>query len=205
MWNNLGHCCWIFCYLIPNTSQLIKAPTMCPAHISHKSQHTESGLFVYTSASHFWLWTETAKDGRERKSIWVFVDDISELLISPETPPDLCLCKIISCLSGLSQCCWIFYYPPLQKSEWMAAPHNVPGTQLFVYNFVSLTNPWTLRGQKLCLADLCTFPAPGGGGGDRAWHTVSPVAQVEEPVMSKWWADAQMDERRINKWVNGWS
>ena len=70
--NNLSCCCWIFCYLIPNTSQMMEAVTMCPTLVSPNPQHTESGLFVYTSDSHIRPGTKMAKDGKEeRESAWV--------------------------------------------------------------------------------------------------------------------------------------
>ena len=74
-------------------------------HVSHNPQHTESGLFVYTSDSHIRPWTKMAKDSKEAREKVSGFADTSELLTSPGAPPDICLCEIISCLNGMSYCC----------------------------------------------------------------------------------------------------
>ena len=51
---------------------MMEAVTMCPTLVSPNPQHTESGLFVYTSDSHIKPGTKMAKDGKEeRESAWV--------------------------------------------------------------------------------------------------------------------------------------
>lgn len=189
--NNLSCCCWIFCYLIPNTSQLMEAFTMCPALVSPNPQHTESGLFVYTSDSHIRPWIKMAKDGKEeRESAWVcwylWTSD------HPGNPSNNCLCEIISCLNSLATIVEFFITCCSNNLNWWQHPTM---RQAPSYLFTTLSPSPILElfeGRSFVLL-ISVPPWPWGKQG--MTHTTQ---LHKESNMSKWWAKAQ-----TNEWING--